>query len=388
MLKSLTIQNFKSIEDASIELGRFNVFIGENGCGKTNILEAIAMASCGFGQEFGVDDLFLRGVRGARPALMTSAFDDASADRPITVSLDTEQDRYAIQLAALMGGRSARWYELGSTLRALVQRASDGAIAPDEIASVNALRDRILQLITPDPPLGSHLGMSPRWLREFAIYSAVTPSLRGTDVISRRTPLGLHGEGLDVLIADLSVDDFEELARRSHFVSWLDEVVLDRHDELKFDGHKLGRSTSRLYLRDRYMSARLNLFSAENANEGVLHTLFHLALFVSQETPRFFAIDNLETSLNPRLCRVLTKELASLAKTREKQCLVTTHNPAVLDGLNLHDDDQRLFVVFRDDDGRTRVRRVAVKPQPEEGTRFMLSELWMRGHLGGIPKQF
>ncbi len=164
--------------------------------------------------------------------------------------------------------------------------------------------------------------------------------------------------------------------------------MLDRLDELKFDGHKLGRSTSTLYFRDRFMSARHSLFSAENANEGVLHALFHLALFVSPETPKVFGIDNIETSLNPRLCRVLTKELAALAKTRDKQAIVTTHNPAVLDGLNLHDDDQRLFVVSRDDDGHTTVRRVALKPQPEGGARFMLSELWMRGHLGGIPKQF
>lgn len=30
MIKEITIKNYKSIKDETIELGRFNVFIGEN----------------------------------------------------------------------------------------------------------------------------------------------------------------------------------------------------------------------------------------------------------------------------------------------------------------------------------------------------------------------
>ncbi|TAE05984.1 MAG: DUF2813 domain-containing protein, partial [Bacteroidetes bacterium] len=45
MLQEITIKNFKSIADDTIQLGRVNVFIGENGCGKSNILEAVGFAS-------------------------------------------------------------------------------------------------------------------------------------------------------------------------------------------------------------------------------------------------------------------------------------------------------------------------------------------------------
>lgn len=43
MIQSLTIANFKSILRETIELSNVNVFIGENGCGKTNVLEAVAI---------------------------------------------------------------------------------------------------------------------------------------------------------------------------------------------------------------------------------------------------------------------------------------------------------------------------------------------------------
>jgi predicted ATPase len=99
------------------------------------------------------------------------------------------------------------------------------------------------------------------------------------------------------------------------------------------------------------------------------------------------AVDNIETALNPQLCRDLIKHIAELTATHGKQALITTHSPAVLDGLNLHDDEQRLFVVSRNDDGATVTERVRLKPDTGE-TRFKLSELWMRGHLGGLPERF
>ena len=41
MLKKLTIRNFKAIEDMTIEFTPLTVLIGENGCGKTTILQAL-----------------------------------------------------------------------------------------------------------------------------------------------------------------------------------------------------------------------------------------------------------------------------------------------------------------------------------------------------------
>ncbi|MBK8565864.1 MAG: AAA family ATPase [Saprospiraceae bacterium] len=45
MITNIHIENFKSIQSLDLELGRLNIFIGANGSGKSNILEAIAMGS-------------------------------------------------------------------------------------------------------------------------------------------------------------------------------------------------------------------------------------------------------------------------------------------------------------------------------------------------------
>ena len=44
-IKSLHIQNFKSIKDLKLNANRVNVFIGEPNAGKSNILEALSFFS-------------------------------------------------------------------------------------------------------------------------------------------------------------------------------------------------------------------------------------------------------------------------------------------------------------------------------------------------------
>lgn len=388
MIESLRIQNYKSIADITLELGRFNVFIGENGCGKTNILEALAFAAEGRDGVVQHESLYLRGVRTARPAITASAF---AGHDPVT----------AIRLSLTLGTQVGD----GSQSVDLTFCSQDARPeAPWLLAPPSAGWEANVFALSNHPAGSRHAAMQSEIYRhqesrrrdslalgalaDFAIYAALTPSLRGNDVISRRTPIGIHGEGLDVVIANLPPEDLAELCARARCISWLGDLFVDRGDDLKLQGHKLGRSLSRLYFRDRFMAEGRDVFSAENANEGALHVLFHLALLLAPDTPKVFGVDNFDTALKPRLCRELTKEMAALAKSRGRQCLVTTHNPAALDGLNLHDPDQRLFVISRDDEGCTTARRITLKPQPEGPTKFKLSELWMRGHLGGLPTHF
>ena len=392
MLASLTVRNFKSIVDLTLELGRFNVFIGENGCGKTNILEALAMAAGAASDRLGNEDLFLRGVRVAKPSLMTNAFADTTPGRDLEIVLAYPrpgESEHALQ-AYRLGNRNNKWVsqrleELAQTL----QTASKEPLAQSATMDAGKLI-KLLVAITGKSPHYLVAGMlQNESLKSFAIYCADTLALRGLQVQSRHAPIGLFGEGLDVAIAGLAPELRARLIEHARVISWLDDIDIDRDGARKLAGYKLGRSLSDLYFVDRFLAGESRVFSAENANEGILHVLFHLALFMHPDAPRLLAIDNIETALNPHLLRHMVKTLAQLAKENDRQALVTTHNPAALDGLNLNDDDQRLFVVYRNDEGHTQARRIQVKPEASvDGSKLKLSELWMRGMLGAIPTHF
>ena len=48
-LEQVTIKNFKGIEECTLDLAKgFNLLIGDNGYGKTSILEAISVGLGGF----------------------------------------------------------------------------------------------------------------------------------------------------------------------------------------------------------------------------------------------------------------------------------------------------------------------------------------------------
>ena len=82
------------------------------------------------------------------------------------------------------------------------------------------------------------------------------------------------------------------------------------------------------------------------------------------------------------------KKISELAIKNGKQVLITTHNPAILDGLNLNDrQHQYLYVVSRNDEGKTQAKRILMK-ESSGVLRMMLSEMWMKGLIGGIPNNF
>jgi len=140
---------------------------------------------------------------------------------------------------------------------------------------------------------------------------------------------------------------------------------------------------------DRYMEKGRNVLSGYDASEGALFMLFLAVLAVHPKAPSFCAVDNADHGLNPGLATVLMQHFAGwlLSSKDQRQILMTSHNPAVLDGLPLQDDRVRLFTVDRDNRGTTVVKRVVIdaKMLAKAAEGWTLSRLWMNKLIGGMP---
>jgi AAA15 family ATPase/GTPase len=391
-IKSISIKNFKSIVDTKIELGKVNVFIGANGCGKTNILEALAFVGASRVNDLTYDGLYSRGVRIARPNLITSSFAGIQYKKNIDILLElTVNDEPQNYSTSLMPFDSndiySKWYDLEreEEYPETIMHYMEDILEKNPTLSGENLVEKLNDIL-------KQRGIESRrtfddWLGAYSIYDLNTKTLRGiTPSDSRKTPLGINGENLDLLIASFNKETRSKLLKDKYF-DWLENVYAEPDDDEKYLGLKADKSISNLYFSDKYMNPNNKILSAENSNEGILHVLFYLCLFISDKTPKFLGIDNIETALNPRLCRVLIKRLVELAKDLSKQALITTHNPAILDGLNLLDDEQRLFEVYRNDEGYTETRRIKFKDNLSDKT-GKLSQMWLAGSLGATPKNF
>ena len=78
MIESISIKNFKSVVDLKLDLGQFNVLIGENGCGKSNILEGIAFGPAASVNKLDREFFSNRGIRITDPKFMYSVFNEES----------------------------------------------------------------------------------------------------------------------------------------------------------------------------------------------------------------------------------------------------------------------------------------------------------------------
>jgi AAA15 family ATPase/GTPase len=110
-----------------------------------------------------------------------------------------------------------------------------------------------------------------------------------------------------------------------------------------------------------------------------------LSLAMHEKAPKMFAIDSFDHAMNPRLARKVTEVFTNKIIEENKTVFMTTHNPLVLDGLDLSNDDIRLFTTDRNKHGHVEIRRVQVSEKLLKMDQ-PLSRLWINGVLGGVPE--
>ncbi|MCK5035033.1 MAG: AAA family ATPase, partial [Candidatus Sabulitectum sp.] len=98
MIKSFTVKAFKSIPDLTIELGQINVFIGANGSGKSNILEAMGVLSAAASGIVDDESLMRRGVRPGVPDLYKTSFKNLNPSDCIFMEAQNEGAGYSVSL--------------------------------------------------------------------------------------------------------------------------------------------------------------------------------------------------------------------------------------------------------------------------------------------------
>ena len=394
MLSSIAVKSFKSLYSLELELGRINVFIGANGSGKSNLLEAIGVLGAAANGRIDDEALLRRGVRPGVPALYKSSFRNVRVRPSIRLEAHSRNAKFAVELNNPIIDPTPAWQFKNEKL-------SENGIevfgrSPASYANLDPQRGLIalkaVELST-DRPASTLL----RQLAAYSIYSPDTNTLRGlTHDTQQREPVGLSGGGLPKAVQEL----LKSARRKGSGPKKVATDVLKMIDWASTIGTRnvtdsihlspVGASSSKvLYFKDRYMAEKRNGLTGYDASEGALYVLFAAVLAALSEAPAILAIDNVDHGLNPRLARALMFHLCEwvLKSDVDKQMFLTTHNPLVLDGLPLDDDNVRLFAVGRSRKGHTIVSRVKLSMEDlkKDGDIWTVSRLWVTGHFGGVP---
>lgn len=385
MIDNITIQNYKSIKNLSINLGRINVFIGANGSGKSNILEAMAIGAAAANRKLDNEFLALRGIRISDPRLMRNAFDIEDTDKPITISFkrknylkeyilsndNADYSTWKVENNELKSFRTKNHHLITKLKKAILDKDIN---VENELKKLEEKDLEVFLSTLSEKTKDSTSHPIAKKLEKFIIYSPENNELRKFEAEAKIEPLGIYGEGLFKLIKSMDEEELKALKANLDIIDWFEDFSI--RDDLSTNERKI-------QLKDRYIDDNVSFFDQRSANEGFLFLMFYLSLLISKYTPKVFGIDNIDNALNPKLCKDLLKCFVKLSEKNDRQVLLTTHNPAILDGMNINDESQRLFVVFRNLQGITKIKRIDSKSFDYDGN-VRLSEAFSRGYIGGL----
>lgn len=398
-LSQVTIKGFKSIYDQTVDLGRLNVFIGTNGAGKSNFLEALGMLSAAVSGRIDYARLAERGVRLSTPEVFKSAFKNKSRsskfalgcklgglEYDVNVTAKKDDDSYSFHAESvkrdgkIIAGRSNHGLRIkGVSIDKSELLRDDSIVAYAESRQV--LETDELQRIVA--------------LKNFAIYAPSTPILRGlSQDSSNKSPLGLYGGSLSSALKDV----FRQ--RDNHSLFGVMNQFFANMEWVKTFGYSIPvpslqsshvhTGTFVVAFSDKFMRTNFKNLYAYDVSEGALYVLFLLVLLIHSKAPDMVALDNVDSALNPGLVRNLMVSVAEiLEKMPDKQLFMTTHNPSALDGIDLFNPDHRLFVVRRSREGFTVLDRIqppagmSREAWVEQHGAMKLSELWLAGAFPG-----
>ncbi|MCI5587061.1 MAG: AAA family ATPase [Lachnospiraceae bacterium] len=388
-IKEIKIKNFKSLYNVSFCPGNINVFIGANGSGKSSVLEAIGVLSAAMTDRVNNNSLQRKGVRLSTSSLYKSQFRSIERNMPtVDFSIDWERNQnqydYSVHLTTPTDNDTWKYHSesVSKNGEVVFGRSNRTSMQLNNKVGYYALSEKLT---------GEEYTDMGNYISRYGIYQPDTLTLRGNVADSTQvTPIGLNGgrladtmEDLFTIVDDetmfgtMSMDDVLEL------IEWASDIHITKPKKSNLNP---GVPSTRqvIEFQDRFLKDK-SVFTGYDASEGALYILFMLTLAMHPDVPKMFAIDSFDHALNPRLAKRITEIFSQLIIESGKTVFMTTHNPLVLDGLNLADDRIRLFAINKNRYGHAELNRIQISPELLE-TGQSLSRLWINGLLGGVPE--
>ncbi len=399
MLKTITIERFKSLNKVQLELGPLNIFIGTNASGKSNFFDAMRVLQ-GIGYGLTVDEIFdgkpksttliaWDGIRGGSTGARSQLPSIANPDFiRIGASANVNKDTYEYDIK-LDAEHGLIRYEQLIRNGAPLYRTDDPAERAKPIlyvslhAPLSSRKENITSALEDRPILGQlidALGISSderQSLTRFAIDISDLQSLDPLPSVLRAYSkrrgaerLGENGEDFAALVQTIC----EDISLREQYVSWLRELLPLEVEEVAILPGAAGDLLFAIKEGGRTFAAPL--LSDETLRFAALAS----AMF-QPDAPAMLLIEEIENGIHPTRLRLLVELLKSKANQGKTQLFVTTHSPYVLAWLKPEDYDHT-FICVRAEDGSSQIRPVSSLPHFVEAIQCTpLADLFAEGWL-------
>ncbi|KRB21606.1 AAA family ATPase [Rhizobacter sp. Root16D2] len=361
-LEKLTIENYKSIRQQTLALGKLNVFIGGNGSGKSNLISVFR-----FLREIVTENLQGHvGVKGGADALL---------------HLGQKHSRSMSFALAFSRGQIASTYGI-----TLVPTADDTLLVKDETASLKdaaTQADKASRVSAAVPTKESTLARQAHVaaqeamldLKSYRVYhfhdTSDSAAVKLTADVDDNRFLRPQAENLAPYLfwmRDKHPDHYRNIVE-------IVRQVAPFFDDFQLQPSRLNESKIRLEWRERGSDAYMN---AHALSDGTLRFICLVTLLIQPELPGLVLLDEPELGLHPAAITLLA-DLISSASERT-QVIAATQSVSLVNRLKPED----LWTVDRQE-GPTEFRHLSSSDMSQWLDHYALGDLWEMNVLGARP---
>ncbi len=368
MITKLHLKNFKSFQDATLELGPFSVLVGTNASGKSNVRDAFRFLH-GIGRGYTLAEIIgekrVEGEKiwgGIRGGLRGLTFQDTETFALHAVLMIPDPDGKRLL-------REAHYFiEVHPGTATTAPRVVDERLAMDwyggfRTASTHGLheidvvfgsrqsrpmaeslgielpydtfelpnRGHVVTLRTNQPMLSQLLELNKAsiWQKElqFALdalknmrFLDPEPELMRQPSTPGQTVLSDRGENLASVLHAIANDP----QQKALFIEWLHELTPMDASDFAFPADPAGRILLTLVEASGYKT------TAYSASDGTLRFLALLAALLGPQPAQFYFFEELEAGMHPTRLRLLLNLIEQRVGQGDIQIVATSHSPQLL----------------------------------------------------------
>ncbi len=384
MLKRVSIQNFKSLKDITLDLQKVNLLIGPNNSGKTNFLKALEFFSLALkrtSNNKSIEFTFKHKGGGINIIFSKEDFDKYSERKNIeNLALQINSNRKNLE----------HWYS-SNPLDIVKTNPTIFLIQEDNFW------DSINNYIDLDLSMSFH---------EKTFYYKDVPIYKpDTNKLDKPAPIG---RGDNFVAADTSnlIAFFDKI--RDEYPNVFDQIKTDlakcvpEFTEINFQNiasteelvKQFGDKTfKRIGLTN---GKQKTIYWADELSEGTLYFLALLCIINQPNPPKLLLLEEPEKGIHPRRIHEVIQFIFRLVEEKDIQVIMTTHSPVVLD--MFAEMPESVFIFDKDEEGATHVKnlqRDVIEPDTAKSKELgiepprytdALGDSWTIGFLGGVPK--
>lgn len=344
-ITQIKVNGFKSLVDFEMDLGKFTCLIGLNGSGKSTVLQFIDFLSQLIRGDI---DGWLEERQWDKSDISSKSFlQKQTVD--FTVKVQTRNNHTLEWEARYNIPEQKCTYETftnkiitssGDTCSTVLFKTKsqkmhllEGATEKITFRYNGSILSQIAQDILPE-----ELRTFSSFFRNVNSFDMLAPqSLRRRDRKSGGS-IGLSGQRLSAFLYELGSKRREELGRK----------LKKAYPQLGFvAARSIKAGWKQMLIMEEY-GDRMFFTEARHVNDGMLRLIAILAELESEH--EFLLFDEIENGINPELVEFLIEILTET----QKQIMVTTHSPMILNYLNDETAQESVVYLYKTEEGKTR----------------------------------